>query len=234
MRAGLADVAPLQVARVGDGHVALFHPVRVDMAQRPVLVALGVQLGRRAGGVAGVLGVALQRGVQHADVEPAGHRRGVAGHQVVGGGGVLEALAVQRHLERGDAKGLGAARGKHLHVVRQLQAARDFAFGVVVAVEQVYRDARLAQPPHLAHEEQAGVIVLPIAVVQIAGNHHEVHLLLDGARHQPLKGLARGCAQALGRRVGIGRQADQRAVEVDVGGVDEFHGGVDVGSNFRR
>ena len=35
---------------------------------------------------------------------------------------------------------------------------------------------------------------------------------------------SRGCAQALGRRVGMGRQADQRAVEVDVGGVDEFHG----------
>ena len=38
-----------------------------------------------------------------------------------------------------------------------------------------------------------------------------------------------------GVKSGDSRQAvDQRAVEVDVGGVDEFPGGVDVDSNFRR
>ena len=70
------DVAALQVAGEHYPGVLLQQRKLVHMAQRPVVVALGCELGQRARGVAGVRGVTLQRGVQHADVEPAGTASG--------------------------------------------------------------------------------------------------------------------------------------------------------------
>ena len=44
-RTQFADVAALQVARVGNRDIATLHPVFMYMAERPVLVALGLQFG---------------------------------------------------------------------------------------------------------------------------------------------------------------------------------------------
>ena len=41
-RPGLADMPPLQVARIGNRGLAALDPVLVDVAQRPILVALGL------------------------------------------------------------------------------------------------------------------------------------------------------------------------------------------------
>jgi hypothetical protein len=108
-------------------------------------------------------------------------------------------------------------------VVGHLQVAGHLAVGVVVAVEQEHRDARLTQPAHLPHEEEARVEVSPVAVVHVAGDDHEVHLLDYRQTDQVPKGIPRGRAQALGRRIRVGRQAPEGAVQVQICGVDEFH-----------
>ena len=119
--------------------------------------------------------------------------------------------------------GLRLARIEHLHVGRKREPPCHLAFGVVVAVEQVNRNPDLVQPAHFAHKEVAGVEVLPIAVVQVAGNDDEVDRRVDGLVDQPRKGVTRGRAQGLHRSVRVRGQPAHRAVEVDVGGVDEFH-----------
>lgn len=110
-----------------------------------------------------------------------------------------------------------------MYVVGQLQSTGHFAFCVVVAVEQVDRDVCLSKPSHLPDKEQTSVEVFPVPVVNVTGDHHEIDLLVDRMRHEVVESVARCSAQALSRRVGIGRQPPQRAVKVQVGGVDEFH-----------
>ena len=98
-RAGLADAAALQVAGEHDPRVAQQHGVFVHMAECPVGVALRFQLVERARRVTRVRGVAFKRGVQHADVEPAGHRSGIVDGQVLERRRILEAAPVQRHTQ---------------------------------------------------------------------------------------------------------------------------------------
>jgi hypothetical protein len=181
-----------------------------------------------------VLGVALQRCVQNADVQPAGNRLRVAGKQVLGGGRHPEAAAVQRHPQGLEPEGLGLARGKDMHVVGQFEPARHLALGIVVAVQQIDGDARLPQPPHLPDEEQPRVEVLPVAVVDIARDHHEIDLLVDGMGDERLKSVAGGGAQTLGWRVRVGGKPPQGAVEMEVGGVDELHDGPGVRAGAAR
>ena len=168
-------------------------------------------------------GVALQGRVQHADVEPAGHGFGVVHGQVLGGGGLLEAASVQCHLQFRDGEGGGLVGWKAVHIGRQYQLARHLALGIVVAQQQVDGDARGIQASHLPGKVDAGVEVLPVAVVQVAGNDHEVHLLRDGLGDQVVEGITCCCAEQLRRGILVGGQSRQRAVEVDVGGVDESH-----------
>ena len=71
----------------------------MHVAQRPVLVALGFQFGNGAGCIRGVLGIAFQGGVQHADVQPAGYRFRIVRNHIFCGGFLLEASTMNRHLQ---------------------------------------------------------------------------------------------------------------------------------------
>jgi len=119
--------------------------------------------------------------------------------------------------------GVSVVRPERDHVGWQRKPLGHLVFGVVVAIDDECRNAGGGQPTHLACEEHAGVVVLPVAVVQIAGDDHEIDLLIDGRSHQVRERFASSGAQQLGRRVGIGRQPGERTVEMDVGGVDELH-----------
>ena len=124
----------------------------------------------------------------------------------------------------GNRVSFGLARGKDRHVFRQRQLAADLAFGVVVAVDHINGNVALAQPRHLLDEEQPGIEVAPVAVIDIAGDNDEIDRFGLRQIDHPLQGPARRPAQQIDRRAIIGRKADQRAVEMDIGGVDEFHG----------
>jgi hypothetical protein len=80
--AGLARVAPLQIAGVHHPWLVAHHLARVHMAQRPVVVAFAAQRVQRRGRVSVVPFGAGQAGVQQPDVDVARHRHRVARHQV--------------------------------------------------------------------------------------------------------------------------------------------------------
>ena len=93
----------------------------------------------------------------------------------------------------------------------------------MVAMQQKDRDAGLPQTPHLTHEKEPGVEVLPVAVIHITRDHHEVDRFREGMVDEVAEGVAGGGAQPLRGRIGIGRQASQRTVEMKVGCMDESH-----------
>ena len=74
---------------------------------------------------------------------------------------------------------------------------------------------------------EPGVVVAPVAVVEVAGDEHEVDAAVERQIDHPLERPPRRAADPLDGRVLVLLQAPQRAVEVDIGGVEERdrHGG---------
>ena len=75
------------------------------------------------------------------------------------------------------------------------------ALGIVIAADCDDRDAGALQVCQLRDKEVAGSPVLPVAVIQVAGEHDEVHLLRLGKLDQVDKGLAGRAANPVSRRV---------------------------------
>ena len=49
----------------------------------------------------------------------------------------------------------------------------------MIAVKQEDRNPGLREPAHLSNEKESGLIVAPIAVVEIASDNHEGDLIFD-------------------------------------------------------
>ena len=112
------------------------------------------------------------------------------------------------------------------HQARHRDAEREHLRRVVVAADGDDLDALPQQAAELLDQELAGAPVLPVAVVEVAGEEDELDLPLEGEVDHVDDGVAGGAADALDR--GLGVQALQGAVEVQVGGVEEAevrHGG---------
>jgi hypothetical protein len=75
----------------------------------------------------------------------------------------------------------------------------------------------------LPGEEDAGVEVAPVAVVEVAGDDHEIDLFFEGKANQVFESVAGGGAKQLRRGVLARTQAGERAVEMDVSGANEAH-----------
>ena len=193
----------------------------MHVTQRPVVVALVLQFRERARGVR-LMDGALQIGVQHADIEPSGNRIGVAGHQIFTHVGLLETLAVQGDSQFFEPDGVGFGTIEDVYVWRCRQLFRHVVLGIVVAVQNDGDDANRIEPRHLAVEKKAGVVFLPVGVVEIAGNDDERDLFLDGPVDQRRECGARRRAQQLDRCILVSGEPGQGAVDVNVGGVDEL------------
>jgi len=92
----------------------------------------------------------------------------------------------------------------------------------VVAADQDDLDAGVAEPGHLPAEEEARVVVGPVAVVEVADDQDEPDLLLDRQGDEVLKRPAGRPPALLDRGPLIAVEPPVRAVEVDVRGVEEL------------
>ena len=122
-----------------------------------------------------------------------------------------------------DANRLGGATGKDGDVRRQDQLPRDHALRIVVALDDEDTNTRAIQPHHLLAEKQARVEILPVAVVEVTGEEHEIDACAQGLVDESFEGASRRGAQTLNRRAVVTVQSAQRAVEVQIGGVEEAH-----------
>jgi hypothetical protein len=91
----------------------------------------------------------------------------------------------------------------------------------VVAADGEDLDLRLGQPAHLCGEEQSGAEIRPVTVVDVAGDQQEIDFFLDRQIDEAPEGSAGGGADEFGGGGGIGLQPAQRAVEMEVGRVQE-------------
>ncbi len=100
LRAGFTNVSSLEIA--GENHMRPFvkNVGLMDMAEGPIVIALGDKIIERTGGVVGVAAQAAEAGVQHANVERACSRFRVGEDQIVG----HVALAGEALTVEGDAQ----------------------------------------------------------------------------------------------------------------------------------
>ena len=77
------------------------------------------------------------------------------------------------------------------------------------------------QPAELPDQVEPGVVIAPIAVVEVAGDQHEIDAFLDGQVDQPREGAPRRSPNPLDGRVLVPLQPLERAVEVDIGRVEK-------------
>ena len=99
--------------------------------------------------------------------------------------------------------------------------ARDLTFRVMIAVEQEDRNSGLCQPAHLFHEKETGLIVAPIAVVEIASDDHEGHLIFDRLAHEIIERHA-GCrSDPFGSGALLPRKSLEGAIQMNVASMNE-------------
>ncbi|MNU29789.1 hypothetical protein D3C71_182680 [compost metagenome] len=165
-----------------------------------------------------------QRRVQHADIEPSGLGPWIGERKIFIRRAFGEALSVQRDLQMLQPEGAGLAGRELANILRQRDGSGNHAFGVVIALEQKDRDAGTLQPRHLAVEEQADLVVLPVAVINVAGDDEEIDLALDRLIDKCRKGLSACLDKKLGEIGILESQPLERAAEMQVCGMDEAEG----------
>ncbi len=176
-----AHAAALEIAGEDDPRIARQHLELMHMAERPVVIAARCEVLHRARRVGGVGRAALARGVQQADIEPAFDRRRVGEGEIFAGHPVREAAAVHRDLQGFEPLGRRLVRRELEHAGGQRHGLGDLALRVVIALDDEDRDVGPAEARDLPVEEQADARVLPLAVVDVAREHGERDILLDGA-----------------------------------------------------
>jgi len=93
----------------------------------------------------------------------------------------------------------------------------------VVARDGDHGDGGVAQAIHLTREVRPGSVVEPVSVEEIAGDQQRVGAFLDRQIDQVRERGARGEAELLDGCPVVAGEPAHRAVEVDVGCVDELH-----------
>lgn len=86
--------------------------------------------------------------------------------------------------------------------------------GVVIAADQVDFDPLGVEAGHLFVKEKAGVVVAPVAIVDVSGNDDEGDSLVDGELDEIFERAAGGLADRLDGCSFILIEAMQRTVEV--------------------
>ena len=219
-----ADMPSLKVS--GENHMGILvenNPV-MNVTERPIIIALGDEVIECAGCVVRMSVHAAHASVQNADIEEAVDRVWIGGGEVVGDIAQPEALAMKRHAKLLKHECLRFTRGKHLDALGHAQTPRDLAFRIVVAVKDEGRDVRFRKAANLAGEEQPGLIVAPIAIIEIACDHHKIDLLINRFGDEIVESLPRRRTNALDGRPVIPREPPQRTIEVNVCGVNETEG----------
>jgi hypothetical protein len=163
----------------------------------------------------------IKRGVKERHVEHARQGRTVGRRDVLGGRRFLVAATVNDDPEIVKPHALALRALELVDPFRSGQVAGDPTLSVVVAKGDHGPDAGPRQACELRNGELTGRLVLPGAIIEIAGDHHEGSTFLDREIHDVGKGLPGRAAHQARERLVTPREAVQRTVEMNVRGVDE-------------
>src|SRR6266536_285451 len=220
----LPDMSALKIATECDMRPLVQNCGLVDMGHRPVIVALVDQILDGARRIIKMASHATQPRVQDTDIEATGRRQRISGDEVLSYVALPETLAVECNGIALQQKCCRASRRKDMDVRREDEAARDLTFRVMIAVEQEHRSSSLREPAHLPDEEQSGLVIAPITIIEVTGDDDEGDLFFNRLADQVIEGDARcgpdsfsGCALLPGKSL-------KRTIEMNVAGVNEAKG----------
>ena len=83
-------------------------------------------------------------------------------------------------------------------------------------MQQVDGNTGFPKTTHLGNEKQAGLVVAPVAIVEVSRDHEKGDLLLNGKFNKPFKGLSRRVPNTLGGSSLLPDKSQQWAVEMNV------------------
>jgi hypothetical protein len=130
--------------------------------------------------------------------------------------------------------GVGFGRGQNVDVFGKAQGSRHGVVRVVVAPDHDHLDAVSAQPGHLLGEMEQGLVVRAVGVVHVPGQDDQGNGVVHGVVHQVGQCLTGRSPDFVHGRAFIPGQSVQRAVQVDVGDVEEGkHAGRAIGEAAR-
>src|SRR5690606_20706231 len=188
---------------------------------RPVVVAPRGEARHRARRVGIVPLTSVERRVQQADVEVPRNGRRIAEREVLRDLSPREALPVYGELL--EAVRLRAVDAELDDSLGQPELAGHLVRRVVVARDDEDARAGLAQPGELRGEEEAGRVVAPVAVVDVARQQEGADVFLEAGVDERLEGAAGRAPELVDGGTLVALEAAQGAVEVQVGRVDELH-----------
>jgi len=128
---------------------------------------------------------------------------------------------VQGDVKVFDGEGLRFPGRERIHIVRQFESLRDLAFRVMVAVYYVDWDAGLREAADLAREKEAGLVVAPVPIVEVAGNDEEIDIFLDRVADQIVECLTGRGANPRRDLTILAREAFEGTIEMYVCAVDK-------------
>src|SRR5229473_8547834 len=197
----------------------------VDVAERPVVIPAGGQFFQDAWRVGIVIRGAGERGVQEANVVVAAQRRGIGCSKIFGDRPRPEALAMDRNADRQivERNRLRLLFTEDAGICWQSKGAGDLVAGVMIAFDDDGANPLLLQPPQLAAKEHRDLHVRTIVVIEVSGEHQQRYLLIDAQIDHALEGLASGPPHALDLTRFLTRQCQERAVQMEIRGVNKFH-----------
>ncbi len=93
----------------------------------------------------------------------------------------------------------------------------------MIAFDDDDANSLLLQPLQLAAKEHGDLHVRAIVVIEVSGEQKQRHLLFDAQINHALEGLTGGPPHALDLARFLTRQRQQRAVQMEIRSVNEFH-----------
>jgi hypothetical protein len=91
----------------------------------------------------------------------------------------------------------------------------------MIAVEQEHRDSSLREPAHLPDEEQSGLVVAPVPVIEVTSDDDECDPFFNRLADEVIERDARCGPDSFSGRALLPGQSLERTIEMNVAGVNE-------------
>ena len=128
---------------------------------------------------------------------------------------------MDRHAQIFEVYRLGTLVGQKADILGQAQRSSHLVGCVMIAGDDKHRNLQLAQPAELFDQVEPGVVIAPIAVVEVTCDQNEIDSFLDGEVDQPREGASRRPPNPLDGRVLITLKAFERAIEMDISSMNK-------------
>ena len=218
-RSNFADMPALNVAGENDRRIVTEYLAIVNMTEGPVVIASKPKFLECARRITLMAVCTAQACMKQSNVEVARLRRRIARRKVLRDGSFRETLAMDRNTQIIQYDGLGLIMAQNADILRQAQNASHLVGGVMIARDDKGGDLLVPQSPKLPRKIEPGVVIAPVAIIEVAGDHDEIDPLLYSQVDQSLESPARCSSHPLHGSVFITLEPLERTVEMNVGRV---------------